>query len=215
MAIPLRRLLFLLLSIVLLLILLHVLSMPDFSWSLPLLTRIHYRFDLDSEGNIPTWYSTVLLFAVSFCSLGISVLSYGHRHSQKFWLVFSCVYCYLSMDEAASFHEYFGNIFFFNWVFVYAPFALAFFVLCVYHLLKCGNKTLRHWILSGLIVYALGGMGCELIARLYRPLPPFLYKIEVIMEEGLEMTGSIIVLMGCLRELIRFWSLERNKKITA
>jgi hypothetical protein len=117
------------------------------------------------------------------------------------------------MDEAASFHEFFENILFFNWVIVYAPFALAFFVLCVYHLLKSGNKTLRNWILDGLIVYALGGMGCELIARLFRPLPPLLNQMEIIFEEGLEMIGSIIVLMGCLRELIRYWNLDSNKKI--
>jgi hypothetical protein len=197
MAIPIRKLFFLQLFIVLFLILMHF--FPErLSWT------IHDKFNLDGEANIPTWYSTVLLFSVSLSSLGIYKLSFDHAHSRRFWLVFSCVYCFLSLDEAAGLHEVIDRTTSVKWVFVYAPFAGAFFMICAYHLVKSDNKTLRNWILSGLVVYVLGGLLGEFISYLFYPLPPLLQQLEFVLEEGFEMFGTIMVLMGCLQELNLF-----------
>jgi hypothetical protein len=159
------------------------------------------------EANLPTWYSTVLLFAVSLSSLGIYILSNDHLHSRKFWLIFSCVYCYLFIDEAACLHEIIDEVTPIKWVFIYAPFAAVFFMICVHQLLNSTDKTLRNLILGGLIVYALGGLIGESISYLFSPLTPLTF----VLEEGLEMLGSIIVLMGCLRELNRLWICDNQK----
>lgn len=203
MAIPIRKLLFLQIGIALFLLTMHF--FPErWSWT------IHrYRvFDVDSEANIPTWYSTVLLFSVSLSSLGIYMLSSGQKHKQIFWPIFSYVYCFLSLDEAAHIHELITKATSIKWVFIYAPFAGAFFLICAYHLVKSNNKKLRNWLLGGLVIYALGGLGGETISYVFRPLPPLLQNLEFVLEEGFEMVGTIMVLNGCLQEVNRLWSIE-------
>lgn len=165
------------------------------------------RFNLNGEANIPEWYSSMLLFSVSMSSWAIYLLSRnvagGDRPWKKFWLVFAGVYCYLSLDEGARFHEFIQNAMHFEWAYAYAPFAAIFFLACAIYfiVIRKGEKGVRNWILGGLIVYALGGMVAEVIGYLFRPLPYGLQQVEFVIEEGLEMTGAIIVLMGCLQEL--------------
>ena len=117
-----RKVFFLLLFIVLILVVMHF-----FPGSLS--RMIQNRFNLDGEANIPNWYSTVLLFFVSLTSLGIYILSdnVSHLHLRGFWLVFSGVYCFLSLDEAACLHEIIDIMTSIKWVYVYAPFAGIFF----------------------------------------------------------------------------------------
>jgi len=94
------------------------------------------RFDLDQEANIPTWYSTVLLFSISQLSLIIYIIGRKIRLNaslRSFWLGFSAVYCFLSLDEAARLHSMitFGvNV---KWIFVYAPLGALFFSFCLYY----------------------------------------------------------------------------------
>lgn len=172
-------------------------------------SRIEYLFNLNSERNIPTWFSTILLFTISLISFFLSKISVNQLHSRNFWIVFSCVFCFLSLDEAACIHEILDL--FIKWVFVYAPLAGAFFIFCIYHLLKIDNKTLRNVILIGLITYATAGLISEAITFLFYPLPPLILELEYVFEEGFEMLGSVILLSGCLLELNR--SIKCNKVV--
>lgn len=172
--------------------------------------NIHNRFDLNAEANIPTWFSTVLLFSVSLCSLGIYILRKNTPQPRIFWLMFSGVYCFLSLDEAARLHEIIDVATSIKWVFVYAPVAGIFFIICAYHLIKNENKTLRQWILGGLVVYATGGLFSEFIGYSFYPLSPLLQQAEFVIEEALEMIGTLIVLRGCLHELNRLWICDQQ-----
>ena len=171
------------------------------------------RFHLDGEANIPEWYSTALLFSVSLSSLAIYLLGRKgidrDRPWNGFWLGFAIVYCFLSSDECARFHEIINSATPITWVYVYAPFAFIFFLVCVYYfmVIRKRERTLRNWVIGGLIVYALGGLVSELIGYLFRPLPFALAQTEVAVEESLEMVGSIMVLMGCLLELRRLYAI--------
>ena len=107
------------------------------------------------------------------------------------------------MDEAARLHELINRVLHVKWVFVYAPFAGAFFMACVYYLFKSKNRTLRNWIIGGLVVFATGGMGLELMKYLFKHQLPFRQYVEFAVEEGLEMIGTIMVLTGCIQELNR------------
>jgi hypothetical protein len=169
------------------------------------------RFNLDTEANIPTWYSTVLLFSVSLSALFIHLVEnkvLGRNHPwHLFWIGFAGVYCFLSLDEAARLHEILDL--WIKWVFVYAPFAGIFFIICTIYfvVIRKNDKSLRNWILGGLIIYALGGLFCEYINHIFYPLPPALMQTEFVLEEGLEMFGTIVVLMGCLQELRRLYGI--------
>ncbi len=201
--ISIRKLLVGLLSIVVLLVLMHF-----FTGKAP--SILHDRFDLDAEANIPTWFSTVLLFAVSMSSFRIFQLSPEDRPSRNFWLFSAGVYAFLSLDESARFHEIIDHTV--KWVYVYAPLGFAFFVACACYFIRVQPSSLRNWILGGMIVYALGGLGGEFASYWFRPLPQGLQQAEFVFEEGLEMIGSILVLMGCLTELHRLSPPETMKR---
>jgi len=186
-----------------------VLSVMDF-FPGSLNKTIDNRFDLNGEANIPTWYSTVLLISVSLSALGI-YLSGGlpsdakGRRRASFWLGLSTMYGFFSLDEAARLHEILDETTSIKWVYVYAPFAVAFLTACLLYLvtLPRDQGVVRRWILGGLALSCVGSMGFELMSHLWQPLPRFLQHVEFVLEEGSEMVGTIMVLMGCLVALSR------------
>lgn len=183
--------------ILLVLIILAMSFIPaDWSWVL------EDRFNLDKEANVPTWFGTVLLFSISIISLIIYLLGRVIRTDTSrslFWFGFSVAFCFFSLDEASRVHEGIDNVFHVKWIFVYLPFTALFFALSTYFLLVINkNKTLSYWILGGLIVYALGGLLCETISFYF-----YSGLAEVVVEEGLEMVGTVMILTGCLQESVR------------
>ncbi len=205
MPIPIHKLFLLLLFFVLILLAMHF-----FPKSLS--STIHNRFNLDSEANIPTWFSTVLLFCVSLTSLAIYILGRNleiNTSCQSFWLGFTAVYCFLSLDEAARIHEICSTVLHLKWIYVYAPFGAIFFMVCAFFLTVINkNYHLRNWILGGLIVYALGGLIGESYSHFI-----YHYQIEFVFEEGLELLGTIMVFRGCLQELDRRYRVVYNHSV--
>lgn len=174
---------------------------------------IHNRFDLNGEANIPTWYSNILLFAVAVAGMGIYLFSRQMKTvDARFWLGFAAMYIFLSLDEEARIHEILdGHI---KWTFIYAPLTLIFFLVCARQLLLINkNYKLAAWILGGLVLYGSGGLVGETIGFFVEKFDPqvwvWLERPEIILEEVLEFSGTIVVLMGCLYELKRryyeFW----------
>jgi len=162
----------------------------------------HFRkwFDLDAESTIPTWYSAMLLFSVAVCSFGIAKRESVPVSTRRFWRLFGWGFGFMSLDEVACIHEALGQASGIKWIYLYAPFAAAFFLMCAWFLIKGSHRTLYPWILGGLLVYALGGLVGESVSYWFRPLPSGWQQVEFVWEEGLEMIGVILVLSGCLRE---------------
>jgi hypothetical protein len=202
MEIPIRKIFLLLLTFIGFLLLMHLFA-EDLSWT------IHHsnRFNLDAEANIPTWYTTILLFFISICSLIIYVLRttviVQESNWDSFWILVSAVYCFLSLDEGARLHELIDHYTSIKWVYVYAPFGAVFFFICTFYLftIRKDNNQLRNWFIGGLIFYAIGGLFAEFLSHYFYPLPPILQQVEFISEEGLEMFGTVMVLMACFTEL--------------
>lgn len=190
----LNRLLLILLSVVPLLMILSLVTGDH--------RVIHSRFDIDGEATVPAWYSTLLLFCVAQCAIGIHCFrrrTEANARMAFFWLIFAIVFCFLSLDEAARIHEVFGERLNIKWIFVYAPFAAVFFAVCVYFFVAVEpQKTLGRWILGGLIIFASGGLGGESYSYFFGSS-----MTEKVFEESFEMFGAIVILTGCLRELIR------------
>lgn len=198
-----------LLVIIFLLLLLHFI--PD-TFSVELSRRFH----LDREGNVPAWFATILLFSVSICSFIVHKRNKQLSSSAKepvlirklFWLLFSSVYLFLSLDEGTQIHELL-DLYVIKWYVIYAPIASIFFMLCLYYVcrLNQGNQILRTWIIGGLIIFAIGGLGMEMawtIARRCTFLADNLENVKVlltIVEEGLELIGTSMILVGCLYEI--------------
>jgi hypothetical protein len=163
-------------------------------------------FHLDAEANVPTWYQTVLSFSVSLTSFLIFYLYTTRLRSGRvhrlFWFFFLIAFCFISLDEAAMVHEAIGTATSIKWVYIYAPASALFFVYCVVYwvFIRKEDRTLRFWIIAGLLVYAAGGLLCEWINYKFF-LVYALHQVEYVLEEGFEMLGLIMILMGCLREL--------------
>lgn len=188
-----KRLLLTLLVIVLLLTLAHL-----FSENLhPLL---HDRFDLDQEGNVPTWFSTILLYSIA----GISYLILVNvqrtddcRKETLFWGMLCAAFLFLSFDEAAQIHELLDDLQLVKWVFVYAPFVILFLYFYFYFLYceKC-ERSFRNWLTVGILLYIGGGYLLEMLTYFLQPLPAYLGELEPLFEEVSEMVGAVLILVG-------------------
>jgi uncharacterized membrane protein YhaH (DUF805 family) len=162
---------------------------------------IQNRFDLNGEANIPTWYSAMLLYTVAMVGFGLFWQA-PRSPRRSFWLAFALIYAFLSLDEMARLHEIFDSpAIRIEWLYVYAPFAAAFFAVCVYGLVarRLAEREAARWIVGGLIIYAAGGMGMEAL-NYFLPLPDYWARVSIMLEEGLEMMGTTGVLLGCLVE---------------
>ncbi|MBN1829946.1 MAG: hypothetical protein JW884_12495 [Deltaproteobacteria bacterium] len=197
-----RSIFVLLLSVVLLLIFMHFVSRN-------LSPVLYDRFNMDAEANIPTWYSTVLLFSVALASLNIYLSNKAKRYDESlwrfFWLGFSAAYCFFSIDEAARIHEILDDLKIIKWIVVYAPICGLFLIVSMYYfaVIRKDDRQLRNWVIGGLFTYVFGAIVAEGFSCLLYPLPPTMQHIEFVIEEGCELAGTIIVLMGCLMEIVR------------
>lgn len=204
------------LFVILSLFVLIIISMNFFPESLSKL--IANRFSLNAEANIPTWFSTILLFSVSLSCLFIYFLMRNGiepDHSWRvFWLGLAGVYCFLSMDEAARFHEMVTGALSVKWVYIYAPFALIFLLVCSFYffVIRKSCVSLRNWVMGGMVMFIFGGLVLEFFSHRFSPLPSVLQKIEFVLEEGFEMMGTIMVLRGCLGELQRLLNISNCHK---
>jgi hypothetical protein len=61
-------------------------------------------FDLNREGNIPSWYSSITLLLCAFLLANIASLKKGFPYSSH-WKALSLIFVYLSVDESAELHE--------------------------------------------------------------------------------------------------------------
>src|SRR6267143_3832181 len=96
-------------------------------------------FNMDREANFPTYFNTILLFMVAqtFFLMGKSNKSNGNFYFRTYWYFLSVIFVFLSLDEAASVHEWlidlmphtFGiggtGIFRFAWIIPYGIFVIA------------------------------------------------------------------------------------------
>ncbi len=161
------------------------------------------RFNLDSEANIPTWFSTIELFIISVLAFMIYLAqkTSGEKGFHLFiWLIFASFYLFMSLDEAAQIHEIIDRQVQIKWVFFYAPFAGLFFAALSVYFIK--EKTFRpadkKLIIFGIILFGLGALVAEFLEYLLNP-SRLVEQIEILFEEGLEMYGSALVILGLLK----------------
>jgi len=159
------------------------------------------EFFLDGEKNVPTWFSTILLYSVSLVSFVICYLLKRREEKRKgyvFWLIFGVSFLYLSLDEQTGIHEILDKFLPFKWVYLYLSLGIVFFIYLLKSLMDNPFGSTRRFIITGILLLAAGGMILELISHILYPLPRHIQSIEFVMEEGCEMAGVILILYGCL-----------------
>jgi hypothetical protein len=194
-------------------------------WS-GLQSPINRLFNLDAEATLTSWFSSLQLGLVGIVFL---VTWLGARktriESRLHLLLIGLGFLFLSMDEAAEFHEKLtrvlrhvewlpqmaGGI----WIPIYFAIALILGICVRKSLFAMWENYPREVLImsGGFAVILIGGVGLEILTHLYwKGQDPFMYKLEVIFEEFFEMAGASILLYGALLHSIRYPGLSKEPR---
>lgn len=181
------------------------------SWSISDIAR---RFTLDSEGSVPAWYSSILLLTAAALLAVVATVAFNQRDRWwKHWTALASLFCLLSLDEAASFHEslilplqkHFGanGIFFFAWVipgvFFVGTVGLAF----LKFVLNLDCQTRNRFIISGGL-FVGGALGLEFVGGAFMDAfgeEHIFYILAAATEETFEMLGVTLFIIAILKHL--------------
>jgi hypothetical protein len=167
------------------------------------------------EANLPAWFSSIQLFMVGVVFLLMNYQGHGkYRLSPTFLLMIGVGFVLLSADEAASFHEeitallknitwvprFKGNHGI--WILLYGGVGLTLCLLTYQEILTLWRYYWYEGVIlgSGFAILLLGAVGLEIIGYqfLRDGTAPLLYKLEVGLEEFLEMLGVSVILYGAI-----------------
>jgi hypothetical protein len=121
-------------------------------------------FSLSFEGNLPTWYSSSLLFTCAFALTAIARTARTHR---RHWLGLAAGFFYMSLDEAIELHEHLGGLvgtggaLYFDWVIPAGIVVAAVAALYLPFLRDLPRYRRRMFVLAGLL-YVGGAVAMEL-----------------------------------------------------
>lgn len=166
-------------------------------------------FDLDSEMNIPTIFSFLLLCSFLLFLAGF-IKNKIDRSSKAYWIFLGIVLFYIAIDEMIQIHEPLGlpfkippclsGVLCFSWVVYGVIFVLVVFMLIFKWLMRLPKNTRNRFIAAGAL-YVLGALVFEIIGGYYSSLPSsnmFVFKMITLIEEIMEMTGLIIFIRALL-----------------
>jgi len=179
-------------------------------------------FDLNTEGNFPTLFSTLLLGFAALLLFLIFVKKRLLKEADKnYWIFLSAVFLFLALDESLQIHEKVTNIINligtdkevsliserpgflkYVWVVPYFLCVVGVFIVLYQFLWRLPSVT-RNLFLMGGIIFCCGAVGLEFLQGHYDTLmgqnnyTVVLYTIE----EAMEMIGVIIFIYALLRYL--------------
>ena len=184
--------------------------------------------NMDRELNIPTLFSTLLLFSISMLMKKLYTTS--GKESPRDWLLLSKIFFFLGLDEAIQIHEifiipgfrqYLHPMFGSTWVIPYGFLAICLAYRYRFFLKQLPRDTSARLVVAGLI-YIVGAIGMEIIGSYLIQSgiikwQGFSYGMITGAEETLELLGLIIAIHALIIELIQReetnkWSLTISKK---
>jgi hypothetical protein len=183
---------------------------------------IIFEFYLESEMNIPTFFSVFLLL---FSSVLILIPPRKiWQVKSKFvnsWTVLSFIFFILALDELLEFHEHLGEpirtmfhtsgALFFAWYIPIIPVVIIIGLSYLKFLFSLPNKQKIGFMLSGFL-YVFGAIGMEMIGSFYASshgMGNFPYTIFATVEEFVEM-GAVSLFIYFIWDFIRL-SHQKNQ----
>ena len=166
-------------------------------------------FDVNSETNIPTWFSTALLLTGSLVlgAVAVMVRRAGGRDWTR-WLTAAGVLSVLSMDEASALHErlggpadavFGGRIGHFAWVVPGLLLAVAVAVPFFGFLVRLPASIRQHLLGAG-ATFLAGAVAMEAVSGVLLDAygDRAAYLLVTAVEEGLEMAGAVWLIHAAL-----------------
>jgi hypothetical protein len=171
------------------------------------------RFDLDNEVSVPTWYSQLLFLGASILLFLIAQqLRLENAKFVRHWIILSCIFLYLSIDDGAMIHEGFNepirivltqlgmtNIIDNAWLYGAALIVVPLGLSYLRFLWSLDYVTRWRFIVAGL-VFVMGAVGFEVISSGYGG---FEYKMVIAIEEFLEMVGVVLFIRALFLYMAR------------
>jgi len=162
-------------------------------------------FNLSYEGNLPTWYASLLLLACAALLFLIGQLAASGRLPYRWhWRCLGLIFLYISIDEAVMIHESLnaplrdalalGGIFYFAWVIPFALLLLVLFLAYLRFLLRLPRRFGALFVLAG-AVYVGGALGTELPISAWYEVhggDNLVYGLLNLGQESLEILGASI-----------------------
>lgn len=169
-----------------------------------------WLFDLNREGNVPAFYSALILLLCSGLMAVIWIFKRQQKDSfARHWSILAIVLLYLSVDEASEIHELvslniknYMDTGLLHYPFV-VPGAIAvviFAAVMARFTFNLPQKTRRLFWTAG-IVYVGGAIGVETLGGRHHALygdATLTYGLLVTLEESLEMAGVLVLVFALL-----------------
>lgn len=161
-------------------------------------------FDFNTEKNIPTFYTALVLLLSSILLFLITL--YNKKYGLKYypWILLSMVFLFLSLDEMLELHEHFvhltqrllhlsgfGTAY---WTIPYLIATIILFLSLIKFLNELPKRTLKLFVLAG-IIFISGSVGMEIIGGRVEEIigtKNITYLFCYTVEELLECIGIII-----------------------
>lgn len=185
-----------------------------------------YLWNLNREGNIPTWYASIQLAAIAALMLALASVSERRRRVRAVAVGGGALFLFMSLDEIAGLHEKFGRYLETvgdrsgtaleqtgPWMLIVVPVLLALLVLAAvvgWELLR-DRRKLQWLYLTGLAIYVVSFAGGEVLQNFVSDQA---YYDVVWAEEAGEMVGATLLLWATYELLrcegVRLVSSSRN-----
>jgi hypothetical protein len=171
-------------------------------------------FNVNEEGNIPTFFSAMLLLLASLLLALITVLKTASAGAySRHWTVLSLILLYMAVDESAGVHEMFikptqwllgeqrpSGIFHYRWIISGIAIVVVVVLSYLKFFLHLPRQTQRHFFAAAAIFLG-GALGIEMVESYYTGLHAmgkFQLSMLATIEEGLEMAGVIVFINALL-----------------
>jgi hypothetical protein len=168
-------------------------------------------FDLDTEGNVPTFYSAIAIMVSAVLLYLHGAESRRRKDGQhRRWYGLASIMFFLSFDEAVLLHENMTDIigqfinparlFYMLWVLPYGVATLALLLVYFGFLRSLPKRTTLGFVAAGAI-FVGGAIGVELFSGHQAVLHGTLsiqYSLAYTLEEFMEMTGIVVFIYALL-----------------
>lgn len=177
---------------------------------------VDHLFNVDLEGNIPAWYSSLLLFLCSLSAWLAAASTRLLRHKDSvYWRGLALVFLLFSLDELVMLHEH-GNwimemviqptgIFYYPWV-ILGLAAVALFVPLYFRFWLGLPARTRNLMFLGALLFFGGALGVEMVSSVVATRyggDSLARWLMTPVEELLEMSGTILLLYTMLDHMAR------------
>lgn len=191
----------------------------QFYTGIPVKFELLRMFSLDMEANLPTLFSSAILFFSAFLFYLLSKVSQDKKSKDRlFWLGLSFIFIFLAFDESIKIHEVVSDLtdkfvhgsgyLNYPWVLPYAVLVLLVGLFYIRFFWRMERKVFWSFV-GAAVMYVSGAIGFELLGAnevsLHSP-DTVLYSIYSTIEESLEIFGVIFLIKILLHLLgdVRF-----------